>query len=298
MRYTRAVALTLLVIGCRNSETRAPRSGATDVAPVLIGAGDVADCTSDGREQTARILDTIDGTIFVAGDIAYRRKNIPDPIHDCYDATWGRHKARTRPAPGNHEYDTGNPAQYFAYFGAAAGPPNGYYSYEIGTWHVIALNTAVAIGRETEQLAWLRRDLEAHVGRCTVAYMHHPRFSSGPHDERERLIPIWEEFQDFGVTLAVAGHDHIYERFMPLDAQGNRDARAGVRQFVVGTGGAHRYDIQAPSFGSEARSTTGFGVLKLTLLPDRYRWEFIPVDADGFHDRGEAPCRPTHAVSR
>ena len=298
MKVARGVLLLLLALGCRKAETRVLRSAATDLTPVLIGAGDVADCTTDGREQTARILDTIDGTVFVAGDAAYRRKNVPDPLHECYDATWGRHKSRTRPAPGNHEYDTGNAQMYFSYFGAAAGPPDGYYSYEIGTWHVIALNTTIAIGRESEQLSWLRRDLDAHAGHCTVAYMHHPRFSSGPHDERERLIPLWEELQDYGVTIAVAGHDHIYERFAPLDAQGNTDAANGVRQFVVGTGGAHRYDVQAPLFGSEARSTTDFGVLKLTLLPDRYRWEFIPVDQHGFHDRGEASCRPTRAVAR
>jgi 3',5'-cyclic AMP phosphodiesterase CpdA len=199
--------------------------------------------------------------------------------------------------PGNHDYDSDSLLRYFNYFGAAAGPPFGYYSYDIGTWHVVALNTAISVNAGSPQLEWLRADLDANTGRCTVAYMHHPRFSSGPHDDRERLSALWRDFQRRGVTLAIAGHDHIYERFAPLDTNGDPDTLTGVRQFIVGTGGAERYAVLHVLKGSEARSTDDFGVLKLTLLPNRYQWEFIPVHPRGFHDRGESACHPTHATS-
>jgi 3',5'-cyclic AMP phosphodiesterase CpdA len=295
MRLWLAIAIVPSLVGCERKES--PRRNlAADSLPVLVGAGDIADCESPGRIQTARILDTIAGTVFVAGDAAYRRKKVPDPLHACYDATWGRHKSRTRPSPGNHEYDTGDANMYFSYFGEAAGAPNGYYSYPLGTWHVIALNTAVAVGMGSPQLDWLKSDLDAHAGECIVAYMHHPRFSSGPHDDRDRMRPIWRELVQHGVAVAIAGHDHIYERFAPMDADGNRDSLRGVRQFVVGTGGADRYDIRTLLPGSEAHSSDDFGVLKLTLLRDRYRWDFIPVNPDGFHDRGEDVCHPMNVA--
>jgi 3',5'-cyclic AMP phosphodiesterase CpdA len=291
-----SLSILLLAVACRRPDARA-RHALADTLPVLIGAGDIADCTSSGRELTAEILDTIAGTVFVAGDAAYPRKKVPDPLHACYAQTWGRHLRRTRPAPGNHEYESGDARMYFDYFGDAAGPPNGYYSYDIGKWHVLALNTAIAVDSGSPQLLWLHSDLAANVGRCAVAYMHHPRFSSGPHNDRERLIPFWREFQQHGVSVAIAGHDHLYERFAPLDTNGQEDTLAGVRQFVVGTGGAERYTMGKLLRGSEAHSGDDFGVLKLTLLPDRYQWEFIPVNPHGLHDRGESACHVTHASS-
>lgn len=268
-----------------------------DSVPVLVGAGDIADCKSDGAEQTAHLLDSIRGTIFIAGDVAYQTKKHPQPLLTCFEPTWGRHRARIRPALGNHEYAGDSASGYFAYFGDRAGPrPGGYYSYDLGTWHVIALNTNIAIDSGSAQEAWLRADLAAHAGHCTVAYMHHPRFSSGPHEERERLIPFWRAFAAYGVSVVIAGHDHLYERFAPLDTDGNPDSLRGTRQFVAGTGGAHTYSIKRLLPGSEAHSTNTFGLLKLSLLADRYRWEFIPVDTAGFHDRGESSCHPTHAL--
>ena len=300
----RCLALVLLVSTHACQRSAGNRDSAAlamekDSVAVLVGAGDIADCKSGGAELTAAMLDTIRGTIFIAGDAAYETKKNPQPFISCFDPAWGRHRARIRPALGNHEYVDGDAGAYFAYFGKRAGPPpGGYYSYELGAWHVIALNTNIPIHSGSAQEQWLRADLSAHLGACTVAYMHHPRFSSGPHDQRDALIPFWHAFAEYGVSVVIAGHDHMYERFEPLDADGNPDSVGGVRQFVVGTGGAHRYTLKGILPGSEAHSSDTFGLLKLTLRPDRYGWEFIPVEANGFRDRGESPCRPTHAVAR
>lgn len=298
-----AAAVAAIALGCVASACNRPderddpaRLMATDTVATLVGAGDVADCDLDGAEKTARLLDTIRGTVFVAGDVGYATKRHPNPLATCYAATWGRHRARTRPTPGNHEYDRGGPGRYFDYFGDLAGPRGlGYYSYDLGTWHVLALNTSIPSGPRSPQHEWLRADLDANLGRCTIAYMHYPRFSSGPHLEQELVMPVWRTLVAYGVSVAVAGHDHIYERFAPLDADGTPDSVRGIRQFVVGTGGASRYDVKATMPGSEVLATRTLGVLKLSLLPTRYRWEFIPVRKNGFRDRGDAACRPTHA---
>ena len=293
------LALSAVVSGCgqhaanRDSIALSMRD---DTVPVLVGAGDVADCRSDGADRTSLLLDSIRGTVFIAGDVAYQTKRNPNPFVSCFDPAWGRHRARIHPALGNHDYGNDSAAAYFNYFGDRAGPrPGGYYSYELGRWHVVALNTNIAIDDSSAQARWLRADLAASSGRCAIAYMHHPRFSSGPHTEREALIPLWQILARSGVSIVVAGHDHIYERFAPLDADGAPDAASGVRQFVVGTGGARRYEIGTLLPGSEAHSSETFGLLKLTLLPDRYRWAFIPVDATAALDDGESPCHPTHA---
>ena len=293
------LALSAMVSACGRSEANRDSralSMQSDTVPVLVGAGDVADCRSDGAARTSLLLDSIRGTVFIAGDVAYQTKRNPSPFLTCFDPAWGRHRARIRPALGNHDYGDDSARAYFSYFGDRAGPrPGGYYSYELGRWHVIALNTNIAIDDSSAQAKWLRADLAASTGRCAIAYMHHPRFSSGPHTEREVLIPLWRIFARWGVNVVVAGHDHIYERFVPLDADGVPDAANGVRQFVVGTGGAHSYEIDTLLPGSEAHSSKTYGLLKLTLLPDRYRWAFIPVDATATHDEGESPCHPTHA---
>lgn len=293
------LALSALAGACRRAETNRDSialSMQNDSVPVLIGAGDIADCKSDGAARTSQLLDSVRGTIFIAGDVAYQTKRNPRPFLTCFDPAWGRHRARIRPALGNHDYADDNASAYFQYFGNRAGPrPGGYYSYELGSWHVIALNSNIAIGDSSAQAQWLRADLDASTGRCAIAYMHHPRFSSGPHSERAALIPLWRILARRGVSVAIAGHDHIYERFVSLDANGDADSANGVRQFVVGTGGAHRYAVEELLPGSEVHSTDSFGLLKLTLLPDRYRWEFIAVDANGLHDTGESTCHATHA---
>ncbi|MEO5817332.1 MAG: metallophosphoesterase [Gemmatimonadaceae bacterium] len=298
MRTRVAAALCLVALGCARVRDRADTTQlARDSVPVLVGAGDVADCRTDGAYFTAQLLDSIRGTVFVAGDVGYATKKNPNPLLTCYETTWGRHRARTRPAPGNHDYSDGGPDRYFDYFGDRAGPRSlGYYSYDLGSWHVLALNTAIAIDSGSAQDVWIRKDLDAHSGRCTVAYMHHPRFSSGPHTEQGRLVHLWKTFATYGVSVAIAGHDHIYERFAPLDTNGQPDSLHGIRQFVVGTGGADRYTFRDIVAGSEAHSGDAYGLLKLTLLPGRYQWEFIPVEHGGFRDRGEIPCHVTHAA--
>jgi 3',5'-cyclic AMP phosphodiesterase CpdA len=268
-----------------------------DSVPTLVGAGDIADCGSDGAIRTAAMLDSMRGTVFIAGDVAYVSEENPHPFVTCFDPAWGRHRARIRPSVGNHEYSAEGPDAYFNYFGAQAGQrPGGYYSYDLGTWHVIALNTNIPADAGSPQQAWLQSDLEAHLGRCTIAYMHHPRFSSGSHAERDKLIPIWRTFERFGVSVVVAGHDHAYERFAPLDTNGVPDSVNGIRQFVVGTGGAHRSRIDNVLPGSEVHSTDSFGLIRLSLLKDRYRWAFLPVKQHGFTDQGESTCHPTHAA--
>jgi hypothetical protein len=263
-------------------------------AAVLVGAGDIAACeTIAGAQATASLLDAIPGTVFTLGDHAY-----PDgtarQFAECYDPTWGRHRARTRPAVGNHDYHTPKAAPYFAYFDAAAGEPGkGYYSYDLGSWHVVVLNSNCAkVGCEagSPQERWLRTDLAAHKTACSLAYWHHPRFSSGPHGDAPAMTPLWRALYEAGVELAISGHDHDYERFTPQDAAGNLDRARGVRQFVVGTGGKSSYRFSRAEPNSEVRATGTFGVLKLTLSPGSYDWEFVPVAGQTFTDSGTEAC--------
>ena len=207
----------------------------------LVAVGDIAQCPGNAA-ITAALVDGLPGTIAALGDTVYEN-GTPEEYATCYEPTWGRHKARTRPAVGNHEYRTPGASGYFSYFGAAAGEPGkGYYSYTLGAWHVVALNTNCAeIGGcepGSAQERWLRADLAAHPARCTVAYMHHPAFSSGnTHGGSPSVRPLLRALQDEGVELILSGHDHDYERFAPQTVEGAANP-AGVRQFVVGTGGA------------------------------------------------------------
>ena len=182
--------------------------------PVLVGAGDIATCGEKGHVVTANMLDGIAGTVYTLGDNAY-----PDgtaaQFRDCYDPTWGRHKDRTRPVPGNHDYNSGGGA-YYDYFGPNAGPPGrGYYSYDLGAWHVVTLNSNVAADPASEQYAWLRNDLAASQNPCTLAMWHHPVFSSGSHGNDSKMAEVYGLLDESGVELALVGHDHIYERFAP-----------------------------------------------------------------------------------
>jgi Calcineurin-like phosphoesterase len=262
--------------------------------PVLVGAGDIAHCLSTGDTATAALLDTIAGTVFTAGDNVYPSGSTND-FRDCYDPTWGRHKARTRPAPGNHDYKTPGAVGYYGYFGAAAGDPmTGYYSYDLGTWRIIVINSNCTFiggcqaGSPQEQ--WLRADLAAHPTACTLAYWHHPRFSSGPnHGSDPQMQPIWQALYDAGADVVVSGHDHDYERFAPQDPTGIADPN-GIRSFVVGTGGSRLNPISTPIANSEVHNDDTFGVLKLTLHPTSYDWEFVPVAGGTFSDSGSDAC--------
>ncbi|HKA56274.1 MAG TPA: metallophosphoesterase [Candidatus Binatia bacterium] len=261
--------------------------------PVLVGAGDIADCDTPGAAATAALLDDIPGTVFTAGDNVYP-DGTTDEFRACYAPTWGRHLARTRPSPGNHEYHSAGARPYYAYFGAGAGEPGrGYYSYDLGGWHIVALNSNLREDAEAAQEQWLREDLAAHKVPCTLAYWHHPLFSSGSgHGGDPRLRPLWQILAEFAADVVINGHDHDYERFAPQTPDGRADAAHGIREFVVGTGGAVLGIFGLPHANSEVRKSGTWGVLKLTLHPTGYDWEFIPAAGGTFHDAGSAACVP------
>jgi hypothetical protein len=199
--------------------------------------------------------------------------------------------------PGNHEYLTDQAAGYFAYFGGRAGPKGkGWYSFDLGSWHLIALNSNCwhvgGCQPGSEQERWLRADLAAHPGRCTLAYWHHARFSSGVENgSSDQVAGLWQTLYEGGVDVALAGHEHNYERFAPLNASGQVDRARGVRQFVVGTGGRSHYRFGDPLTGSEVRDSTTFGVLTLQLADQGYRWRFLPAGDGGFNESGSDTCR-------
>jgi len=256
---------------------------------VFVGAGDIGWCGSPGPEQTARLVEASGGTVFTTGDNAYldgTREN----FRDCNDPSWGRPaiKSRTRPVPGNHEYQMPGAAPYFEYFGLAAGPPFGYYSFPLGDWHAVALNSLIDVRAGSPQAQWLRADLAEHPARCTIAYWHYPLFSSGPNGNQTQMRDLWRILFDAGVDVVVNGHDHLYERFAPQNPDGGRDDARGIREFIIGTGGASLYSFVATQANSEAQRTGIFGVLKFTLQSGSYQWDFIPVSGAG--DSGTGSC--------
>jgi hypothetical protein len=272
-----------------------PAIPADSQAAFLVGAGDIADCRDlSGAEATAKLLEQIPGTVFAAGDLAY-----PDGTKenfDCYDKTWGRVKSRTRPAPGNHEFHSKNATFYFQYFGDSAGDKqNGYYSYELGTWHVIVLNSECdEVGgceAGSRQEKWLRADLAAHPVACTLAYWHKPLFSSGgAHGNDLEIQPLWQALYDANADVVINGHDHDYERFGPQAPDSSADPKRGIREFVVGTGGKNHRPFTAPKPNSEVRNADAYGVLKLTLKAGSYDWLFIPEAGKSFTDSGSGLC--------
>ena len=282
------LAILTIVIG---SGVPSPAMAGQSISPVLVGAGDIASCEGKQSEFTARLLDVIPGTVFTAGDNAYSHGTAQEFI-ECYSATWGRHRFRTRPSPGNHEYESPQAAPYFKYFGAKAGPPGlGYYSYDIGAWHIVSLNSNVgAKSWGATQEEWLRNDLAANPAHCVLAYWHHPYFSSGKtYGNHPHMRGLFRILYQRGASVLVSGHDHIYERFAPQDPNGKADPR-GVRQFIAGTGGGRLYQIGNVKANSEARNIQAHGVLKFTLNAATYDWEFMPIAGQNYRDRGSASC--------
>ena len=296
-----ALTVALLLIGCFLFGFPLKRAKSSSVSPandqsaILVGAGDIADCKDlSGAEATAKLLDQLPGTVMAVGDLAY-----PDGSKEnftCYDKTWGRVKSRTRPAPGNHEFHAAGATPYFDYFGAAAGDPKtGYYSYELGTWHIIVLNSECQdVGgceAGSPQEKWLRADLAAHPAACTLAYWHKPLFSSGSaHGNDLTVKPLFQALYEANADVVVTGHDHDYERFAPQTPDGAADPARGIREFVVGTGGKNHRPFVSPKPNSELRDATAFGVLKLTLKPGGYDWQFIPEAGKSFTDSGSEKC--------
>jgi len=263
--------------------------------PVLVGAGDVAGCSSPGDEATANLLDGIPGTVFTAGDNVYPNGTVSE-FDRCYAPSWGRHRARTKPAPGNHDYNTAGAAGYYGFFGAAAGDPaRGWYSYDLGDWHVVVINSNCAAmggcGAGSPQEQWLRDDLTAGAKACTLAYWHHPLFTSGAtHSNTTEMRPIFQALYDHNAEVVISGHNHNYERFAPQSPGGDLDRSRGIRQFVAGMGGISHYSFGAIEPNSEVRNADTYGVLKLTLHTDRYDWQFIPEAGKTFTDSGTTAC--------
>ena len=264
---------------------------------VLVGAGDIASCDDlAGAEATAKLIDKIPGTVFAVGDLAYPDGS-DEQFAKCYAPTWGRFKDRTRPAPGNHEYHKGGASAYTRYFGAAAGDPEkAYYSYELGAWHIVVLNSeCVEVGgceATSPQGQWLKQDLTQHPAGCTLAYFHKPLFSSGSkHGNNLEMKPLWDVLFHAGADVVINGHDHDYERFAPQDPEGNSDTAHGIREFVVGSGGKNSHRVMGEAKpNSEVRNGDTFGVLKLTLHANGYDWQFIPEAGKTFTDSGSGAC--------
>lgn len=262
---------------------------------VLVGAGDIAGCADlSGAEATAELLDSIPGIVFADGDLVYPDGSLSE-FDNCYGPTWGRFKQRTRPAVGNHEYETPNAAGYFDYFGNNAHPTQGYYSYDLGSWHIIVLNANCSedpgvCKAGSSQEKWLRQDLRTHETECQLAYFHEALFSSGEKHPDERLRPIWKDLYAAGVDVIVNGHVHNYERFAQQDPDGKPDPERGIREFIVGTGGKSHQPFVQVRPNSEVRNNTAYGVLKLVLRPGKYTWAFIPISGETFTDSGEGSC--------
>jgi hypothetical protein len=261
-----------------------PIQGFTGSA-VLVGAGDISSCENDNDEATARLLDALPGTVFALGDTVYV-DGAYDEFIDCYHPTWGRHKERTRPAPGNHEYFTPRAAGYFQYFNNIPS----YYAYDLGAWRIYALNSEIDVSSSGAQVEWLKSDLDTNPRLCVLAYWHQPLWSSRYEDGNDAVYEtLWKTLYDAGAELVLNGHIHNYERFVEMNAEGQA-ASPGLREIVVGTGGVNHDGYVTILSTSEVRNASTFGVLQLTLSSTRYSWQFIPVMGGTFTDSGTTNC--------
>jgi hypothetical protein len=256
--------------------------------PVLVGTGDIGSCLSVRDDDTGRLLDSIAGVVFTVGDNDYSDATPAPDYGVCYPPSWGRQLPRTRPAPGEDDLRDGSLDDYFEFFGSSAAPPLGYYSYDLGTWHVVVLNTTPTA--DTTQLRWLEEDLAAHPALCTAVIAHRPRFSSGNTGSAPTQGAVFQRLYDAGVELLLSGNDHDYERFAPQAPDQTPDPD-GVAQFVVGTGGKSHGTINLPlEPHSVVHNDDTYGVLRLVLRPGGYDWRFIPIPGRTFTDSGSAAC--------
>lgn len=289
------LAASILATGCTTPPPAAAQAGVT-----VYAAGDIADCRKvsvekSGAGATAAILVPLllqDATarVLTLGDNAYQKGTLAE-FNDCYGPSWGQFKQRTHPSPGNHEYQTPGASGYYDYFGDAAGPQRrGYYRMQIGDWQVYSLNSYLQPAEHALQLAWLKQELSSANAKCTLAYWHHPMYSSGPHGNSARMRDVWELLQAAKADLVLAGHDHHYERFAAQDANGTADAARGIAQFVVGSGGSTLYPLKPLRPNSVASQDKELGVLKLTLKADRFDWQFLAVAGGSYADSGSQAC--------
>ncbi|MCA1842470.1 MAG: metallophosphoesterase [Actinobacteria bacterium] len=281
----------------------AARAQTTETAdPTVIAAGDISMCQTTGDEDTAALIDSMPGTVLPLGDLAYQDGSKAD-FDNCYTPSWGRFRDRSRPVLGNHEYVQKGAGPYFDYWGPAAGDrTKGYYSFDVGAWHLIALNSNCADnggcskGSPMEQ--WLRDDLAAHPARCVMAMWHHPRFFSPSRQPTtskieavdKKMAAYWADLYAAGVDVVLNGHRHVYERFARQDPNAKADPN-GVRQFVVGTGGGPHDRFEGPTApNSEVRKEGTYGVLQMTLHPEGFDWRFVATAGDPFTDAGSDTC--------
>ena len=240
-------------------------------AVTFVGAGDIAGCSTIYHDETtAKLISKISGTVFTLGDNAYQDGS-SEEYSTCYDPSWGQFKSRTRPAPGNHEYQTSGAAGYFGYYGSRAGPCcRGFYTYKLGQWRIYSLNSE---GNLSRQLSWLTSHLANYPARCVLAYWHRPLYSAGPHGSNPEMYDAFKALYQDGAEVVLTGHDHSYQRFAPMDADG-RTQSDGVRQFVVGTGGSPPTDFPNSAPNLEVRYKK-LGVLQLSLSNGAYSWKFL-----------------------
>lgn len=284
----------------KQSDAKADKKQRSVETFVLVGAGDISSCQNpEGARATAKLIEQIPGTVFAAGDLAYE-KGSAEEFKNCYDPSWGRFKDRTKPALGNHEYVDPTASGYFQYWGTQAGPRSkGYYSYELGDWHIVVLNTNCYVkglggcGAGSPQEIWLKEDLAKRPKACILAYGHHALFSSGvfkKHAIHPELKQFWQDLYAAHADLILAGHEHSYERFALQDPAGNADPVHGIREIVTGTGGRSHDLLGFATPNSEVREWDTYGVLKLTLSPGKYTLEFIPEEGKTFRDSGSGVC--------
>ncbi len=298
MRAFAIVLMAVLAAGCSKTpaspsavtSSGTPPSGFSMTPQILVGAGDIGRCGSDGAEQTAALLDGIGGTVFTAGDNAYPNGREQD-YRDCYAPNWGRHRDRTYPSPGNHEYETPGAAGYFAFFGPRAGPGSqGYYAYSLGSWRIFSLNSEVPSSAGSPQARWLEAELAAAGTGCAAAYWHRPLFSSGPHGDARDMRDLFQILYAGGVEFVVFGHDHIYERFARMSPDGTPDPIKGVRAFVAGTGGTPLSTPRTVRPGSEAL-LSAWGVVRFELSSTGYQWQFVQAGRGAaIGDSGSDSC--------
>jgi len=258
-----------------------------------VGAGDIGDCSRKGDAATARLLEGVPGTVFAAGDLAYETGSAKQ-FADCYAPTWGRVLDRTIAVPGNHDWLTQDLGGYLGYLGShGARDGHTWYSTDLGSWHVVMLDSEChkigGCGTDSAEGRWLQADLAASKAACTLAIWHKPRWSSGEHGNEDDVAPFWQILHDAGADVVVNGHDHDYERFAPQDGAGHEDRARGIREFVVGTGGAALRDFGRTAANSEFRLAGVYGVLELTLKSGSYDWRYLPASGD-VTDAGSGPC--------
>jgi hypothetical protein len=297
----------LLLTGLPAVALSLARTGTAAGDPVIAAAGDIACDPASGnfngglgtssscrqRYTSDLLVGLAPAAVLTLGDNQYEDATYTKYLQS-FDPSWGRLKPLIRPGVGNHEYLTGGAAGYFQYFGAAAGDPaKGYYSFDVGAWHLVALNSncsqAGGCGSGSPQEAWLHADLAAHPTGCTLAYWHHPRWSSGQHGSSASYDAFWRDLYSAGVELVLNGHDHDYERFAPQNPAGAADP-LGIREFVVGTGGKNHTAFVNVQPNSQVRNESSYGVLKLTLHTSRYDWQFLPEAGQTFTDNGSNTC--------